>query len=193
MLIVIEGISGSGKSTIAKLVAQQLSAYLLHTVPEPFQGLTPTINAELAPLPQLAFYLAGLCYASDLIRKNLTVGPVVADRYRTSVIANHAAVHGLVPQQVLDVAEPWMTYLIEPTLTVYLRTSPAALAERLARKADLTESDRFLFAETSRYQAVQRFYDLLGTNDPSAWVLDTDDASPEQLTKLILDKAATFA
>jgi hypothetical protein len=59
LFIVLEGISGSGKPTLAALLARQLGGRWFHTVPAPVSDLQPYINASARPLPQLAFYLAG--------------------------------------------------------------------------------------------------------------------------------------
>jgi hypothetical protein len=40
-------------------------------VPAPVSGLQPYINANARPLPQLAFYLAGVLHASDLARDDV--------------------------------------------------------------------------------------------------------------------------
>ncbi|MDQ2876265.1 MAG: hypothetical protein M3Y33_16310 [Actinomycetota bacterium] len=59
LFLVLEGISGSGKSTIAALLAARLGCPSFHTVPAPVADLQPCINAAARALPQLAFYLAG--------------------------------------------------------------------------------------------------------------------------------------
>ena len=95
LFVVLEGISGSGKSTLAALIARRLACPHFHTVPAPLSDLQPYINEQARALPQLAFYLTGALHASDLARHALTTGHAVADRYISSVIANHAAVHDL--------------------------------------------------------------------------------------------------
>ncbi|MEU1806888.1 hypothetical protein [Streptomyces sp. NPDC019937] len=78
-----------------------------------------------ASLPQLAFYLSGVLHASDSIRHCRIIGPVVADRYVSSVIACHAAVHGVEVETVIALLNPFHSYLEIPTCTFYLSTQTA--------------------------------------------------------------------
>lgn len=138
LFIVLEGISGSGKSTLAALLARQLKGRWFHTVPAPVSDLQSYVNANARPLPQLAFYLAGVLHASDLARSGLREGHVVADRYVNSVIANHAAVHGLDNDAVSTAIAPFTRYLAIPDMTVYLHASSTELARRMRAKSDQT-------------------------------------------------------
>jgi dTMP kinase len=186
LFIVLEGISGSGKSTLAALLARQLKGRWFHTVPVPVSGLQPYINASARPLPQLAFYLAGALHASDLARLGLQDGHVVADRYVNSVIANHAAVHGLDNDTVTTAITPFTGYLLAPDLTVYLHTSPAELARRMRSKHDQTRSDRDLLTDSELLQRLQDRYDQVAATDPTARHLQTTGRTPEELAGLIL-------
>lgn len=94
-MLVLEGVSGIGKSTVARLLAERLRGTALHTLTEPHTGWSATANAFLRPLPQFAFYLSGLLHVSEVVREQRAAVPVIADRYRASVIACHSAVHNL--------------------------------------------------------------------------------------------------
>jgi len=186
MFIVLEGISGSGKSTLAALLARQLRGRWFHTVPAPVSDLQPYINASARPLPQLAFYLAGALHASDLARDGLRDGHVVADRYVNSVIANHAAVHGLPNETVTTAITPFTSYLAVPDMTVYLHASTAELARRMRAKNDQTRSDRDLLADPGLLQRLQDRYDQVAASDPTARHLQTTGRTPAELANLVL-------
>lgn len=83
----------------------------------------------------------------------------MADRYISSVIVNHAAVHGLGNDTVAATIAPFTSYLAEPDLTVYLRTSLDELAIRMRAKPDLTQSDRDLLADRALLERLQNHYD----------------------------------
>jgi thymidylate kinase len=185
LFIVLEGISGSGKSTLAALLASRLHGRHFHTVPAPVSDLQPYINATARPLAQLTFYLAGVLHASDLARDGLQHGHVVADRYLNSVIANHAAVHGLDNDSVAAVIAPFTSYLIPPDVTVYLHTSPRELTRRMRAKVDQTRSDHDLLDDPALLQTLQDRYDQIAATDPTARHLSTTGRSPAELADLI--------
>ncbi|MFI7448050.1 dTMP kinase [Nonomuraea sp. NPDC049714] len=181
IFVVLEGISGSGKSTLAAHLAARLDCQSFHTVPAPVSDLQPYINANARTLPQLAFYLAGALHAADLARKALQHGHAVADRYVNSVIANHAAVHGLDNATVIETIAPFAGYLAEPDLTVYLHTDLAELTERMGAKTDQTAADRDLIADRALLRRLQERYDQVADDDPTAYHLHTDGRTPDQL------------
>jgi dTMP kinase len=179
--LVLEGISGSGKSTLAALLAGGLRCPCFHTVPAPVSDLQPYINSRARALPQLAFYLAGALHASDLARETLTAGHAVADRYASSVIANHAAVHGLDNDTVTAAIAPFTSYLAAPDLTVYLHTGLDELTMRMKTKPDQTQSDRDLLKDPELLERLQDHYDKIARIDPTAYCLHTDGRSPAEL------------
>jgi thymidylate kinase len=185
LFIVLEGISGSGKSTLAALLADRLRGRYFHTVPAPVSDLQPYINATARPLAQLAFYLAGVLHASDLARDAMHDGHAIADRYVNSVIANHAAIHGLTNNTVAAVIAPFTSYLAVPDLTVYLHTSPRELARRMRAKPDQTRSDHDLLADPDLLQRLQDRYDQIAATDPSARHLQTGGLAPAELADKI--------
>ncbi len=185
LFIVLEGISGSGKSTLARLLATRLHGRHFHTVPAPVSDLQPYINASARPLPQLAFYLAGVLHASDLARDALHGGHAIADRYLNSVIANHAAVHRLDNHTVAAVIAPFTGYLAAPDMTIYLHTSPAELARRMRARPGQTRSDHDLLTDPALLQRLQDRYDQIAAADPTARHLHTTGRTPDELASLI--------
>ncbi|MFF8193690.1 thymidylate kinase [Streptomyces bobili] len=186
-LIILEGISGIGKSTLALLLAERLASSSLHTVPEPFIPWAPVINEQIAALPQFAFYLSGVLHATDLIRGYLTRGPVVADRYISSVIAYHSAVHELDMNQVRGLLDPFNPYLVHPDHTFYLRCNDTTLRARMAAKKDRNKDDRDMMNVPGRLDRLRRNFDAVAAHDPTAVIVDTDDRKPEELADLIIN------
>lgn len=187
--LVLEGVSGIGKSTLARLLAERLGARSLHTLPPPHADWSALVNAQLRPLPQLAFYLSGLLHASDLVRAARTVGPVIADRYDASVVACHAAVHEAAVEEVAHLLEPFRLYLETPTHTFYLGCSEAALRERLKFKSDTKQDDLDLFAVPGRLARLLNNFQSVQAADPTAVALDTSGKSPAELVDLIIAHA----
>ncbi|WP_075733373.1 dTMP kinase [Streptomyces acidiscabies] len=185
-LIVLEGVSGCGKSTLTKILAERLSAGSLHTVPDPYMDWAPTMNRTTTALPQFAFYLSGVLHASDVIRRLLPRGPVVSDRYTSSVIAYHSAVHELDMAQVQELIAPFGPYLLHPDRTFYLRVDDAALRERMASKADYNQDDHDMLHVPGRLERLRDNFDAVAAMDPSAIVVDTGALTPEDLADLVI-------
>jgi dTMP kinase len=184
--IVLEGVSGIGKSTLARTLADRLGATSLHTLPTPHAGWSALINERLHALPQFAFYLSGLLHAADSIRHARALGSVVADRYASSVVACHAAVHEVAVEEVAHLLEPFRPYLETPTRTFYLVCSEAALRERLAVKRDAKQDDLDLFAVPGRLARLLANFRTVQAADSTAVALDTDGKSPYDLADWII-------
>lgn len=183
--LAVEGVSGAGKTTVVRLLAEKLGASSLHVVPPPF-SLTKVVNADLAALPQLAYYLSGLMHAGDLVRETIATTPMITGRYAVSVIANHAAVHRITLAAVLGFAEPLLAYLPAPTVTVYLRTSVPTVRRRMQSKSDVTESDRQLLSVPGLLEQVLVHYDTLIAGEPTGLWVETDEMSPEEIVSYVL-------
>lgn len=184
--VVLEGVSGVGKSTLTSALTRRLGATTLHTLPEPVTKLSSQVNTELRPLPQFAFYLSGLLHASDLVRAGLKNGPVVADRYVSSVVACHAAVNSVALETVTGLLAPFLPYLVQPRRTFYLRASEDALRDRMKQKTDMKQDDTDLFDVPGRLAGLLANFDAVAAADPSALVLDTDGHSSDALATQII-------
>ncbi|MFI1092652.1 thymidylate kinase [Streptomyces sp. NPDC020917] len=186
--VVLEGVSGIGKSTLAHALSQRLGATSLHTLPPPHTDWSALVNARLRSLPQFAFYLSGLLHAADAIRATRSVTPVVADRYVSSVVACHAAVHDIPVGEVAQLLQPFRPYLEAPTRTFYLTCAETALRERLATKRDAKRDDLELLAVPGRLASLVGNFQTVQAADPTAVALDTDGKSPEELVDWILTR-----
>ncbi|MET7764823.1 thymidylate kinase [Streptomyces sp. NPDC005336] len=184
--IVLEGVSGVGKSTLSRLLAKRICGTAIHTLTDPHSGWSDVANAWLRPLPQLAFYLSGLLHVSDAVRRGLGEGPVIADRYASSVVACHAAVNRVGLGQVQELIAPFRSYLVAPDATFYLLGSDDVLKERLEGKPDVKRDDTDLFDVPGRLDRLRANFHAIAKADPSAVVLRTDRRSPDDLAEIIV-------
>jgi thymidylate kinase len=185
--VVLEGVSGVGKSTLARLLAKRLGATAIHALTDPHTSWSDTVNRELRPLPQFAFYLSGLLHVSDAVRQALSVGPVVADRYVSSVMACHAAVNRVGLGQVRELIAPFLPYLVAPDATFYLVGSDHSLKERMGTKTDVKQDDTDLFDVPGRLARLRENFQSVAETDPSRVMLPTDGRSPDDLADIIVE------
>jgi dTMP kinase len=186
--VVLEGVSGVGKSTLARVLAKRLDATAIHTLTDPHTNWSDTVNTELRPLPQFAFYLSGLLHVSDVVRQALAIGPVVADRYASSVTACHAAVNRVDLHQVRELIDPFRPYLVAPDVTFYLLGSDTSLKERMGTKTDVKQDDTELFDVPGRLARLRENFLNVADDDPSARLMPTDSRSPDELADIIIQQ-----
>ncbi|MEU0082561.1 hypothetical protein [Streptomyces sp. NPDC006274] len=89
----LEGLRGTGKSTIAPMLAEARQAVLVPTVPAVYQPLRHEVDKRANAEARVCFYLSALFTAADEIRRHLTAGvPVVVESYFARCLASHRAV-----------------------------------------------------------------------------------------------------
>ena len=134
MFISLEGIDGSGKSTQAKLLAEELGPETL-LIREPggteaaerIRALLADPAVELDPFAELLLFLAARAdLTARVIRPALEAGRhVVADRFADSSVAYQGAGRGLGASEVITLTDH-ATDGLWPDLTILLRVDPEA-------------------------------------------------------------------
>lgn len=90
LFIVLEGLDGCGKSTLAHALAERLDAHLLSTPLSELKSVRAVVDAVLdpAPLARALWYAAQVVRASELVRALRKQGKaVVMDRYWLTTLA----------------------------------------------------------------------------------------------------------
>ena len=152
--IVLEGISGSGKTELSGKLAQQISAQYYTTPPAMFSQARQEIDKNSCLESRFLFYLSSVVQASWEISKILETQSVVCDKYIWSTICYHT-VYGLkvmVPQEVTYL-QPDYTFLIvceEGRRLARLSSSRGAIKDK--EKYDLRqEMERRCLAEFRKH------------------------------------------
>jgi dTMP kinase len=112
IFIVFEGLSGSGKTTIAKKIAKMIGGIYYKTPPYPFSTIRNKIDKYCDYDSRFLFYLSSVNYASKNIEKLLESKPVVCDRYILTTICFHKVLGVNVNNIKLSIIKPDFTFLI---------------------------------------------------------------------------------
>jgi len=180
-LIAIEGIDGSGKTTLAENLAARLrdEEHPITLTREP--GGTDLgqkirrllLNPKHAPTPitELLLYAADRAeHVQRVIRPALHNGEtVMTDHYTGNTIAYQQHARRLPPQAVQDLNH-LATGGLRPHPTILLDITPARALERARdRREDRLETDTL-----DHHHLLRRAYHLQAANDPTWAVIDTE-------------------
>lgn len=167
-LIVFEGIDGSGKSTVSRLVAQTLRAKSIPAVyfrmfsPKRtgFEQFKPYVRKHASKEASLFYYLAMLTHEGDRIRRLLQKHWVVTDRYVATTLAQHAAWG--VSLASINVAElPFP----KPDYCFHLVVREEIRRQRLLRRGQTSRSDLRRLRRGSELERIERISRSLGMRD----------------------------
>ncbi|GAA2129151.1 hypothetical protein GCM10009760_00070 [Kitasatospora kazusensis] len=88
----LEGLRGTGKSTIAPMLAAAREAVLVPTVPDFYQPLRQQVDHRTSVEARMSLYLSALFTAAEQVQRYLDVGiPVVVESYFARCLATHQA------------------------------------------------------------------------------------------------------
>jgi len=130
--VVLEGLSGTGKSTCGRIVAARLAAVLLDAPLPPLDAVRPAMDGMPLSVRYL-FYLTAVAHVSEVVKTQLARTAVVCDRYVLTTQCFHQAA-GL---RVLDSSS---LGLLEPDLTVLITCEDNVRRRRLLARG-MTVSD----------------------------------------------------
>jgi predicted cytidylate kinase len=172
MLITISGLPGSGKTTVARLVAAELK--LAHV----YAGNIFRRQAEAAGLT-LAEYV-------KRAETDPTIDRQLDDRMRERARGGHAVLEGRLAGFMASEAGV-------PALRVYLDASEAVRASRITDREGGVTRERLAEIQAREASDHQRYRGLYGVDyhDRSRYdlVMDTDDRTPEDVAGEIVRRA----
>ena len=134
--IVIEGVDGSGKTTVGQLLAERLDAVFFQTPSGWWRQKRSIVEEAPAPI-RFIYYLLATIYASIQIKKALKQRALVCDRYLYSTWAHHIA-NGC---RFLRRIPPGLVPVVKPDHTIYLTVNPFQREQRIQTRPDNTASD----------------------------------------------------
>jgi len=199
-LISIEGIDGSGKTTLAKCIVQELSKQGLKTffTQEPggtdlgatLRHILHTQKAQVCDTAEFLLFAADRAqHFHQIIVPALQEGTIVlADRLADSSLAYQGYGRGL-DQTIIKTINQWAMQNITPDATLFLRIDPdQALARVLGRNEELTSFEQ---EKRNFWQRVADGYEKIFAERTNVITLDAMQPQ-EALCKQAVQALLTF-
>ena len=181
-LVVIEGVDGVGKTTLAKKIEREFGYRYIYPVPDPFKSIRQQVE-ELGDVEvRFWYYLASNMALQQVLQHMLTEDKkVVLDRYIYSTMASHQAMGATV-----DCVDLQKVPYVVPDLAILLTCSPEVRNERILsrgiEKKEYVQREGPILDETEHL--IKR-YNLLEINTTNL----TEEQVFAEAKKLILTTA----
>lgn len=175
--IVVEGIDGTGKTSVAKELAQRLNGKYYTCPPKiilPFRKIADKSPYKL----RYIYYLLGNYIAQLEIKSLLKHTTVVCDWYIFSTVAYHSV---LLKRQLR------IPNIFMPSMVVYLGASISQISSRLAKRATNSKFENLDFLEKVKLR-----YEELISGQNNVIKVDTTDKTVEVSVKQILENLPKF-
>src|SRR3989344_6087292 len=184
--LAIEGVDGSGKTTIGERLAHELGAAYLRTPGEGYRPARKHVDSSASPEAKLLFYVSSVVDASHQATLLRGSRPVICDRYIWSSLIPHAAYYG---QDLQALEQSWKfitSQIAVPSQTILLRVSEYEQLRRLGSRTEVTASDTYCRQEALRRRARQ-LYDTIAQRD--GWtIIETDDKGIEEVVEEVIER-----
>lgn len=135
IFVVIEGLSGSGKSTVAQILTEKLDGIYLKPPEAPFNAIRGDVDQTCDAQTRFLFYLTGLSHVSHQIKELKKTRAVVLDKYIDTTV--------LFPKSKgYDFEIPLNITLEKPDYIFYLEIIDNIRLERLKKRDEAWAKNR---------------------------------------------------
>lgn len=174
--VVVEGLSGVGKSTTAPLLAEALGATYVDTLIHEFEPVRRKVDAGDSVAARMHFWMMANYAISDVVRKMLATGEsVVIESYFYRTVATHGAMGAsLLPGIDWD-------HAVQPDLAVLLTIDEVERLKRLRERDGATFHNNWHRLGFENADAAQKLY---GTFDLTS--LDITGLTPNEVVSNIM-------
>ncbi|GDY33895.1 AAA family ATPase [Gandjariella thermophila] len=153
LFVALEGLSGTGKTTTAPLLAKALNAEFLDTLVDDFEPIRRKLDASENVMARMHFWMMANYIISDIIREKLAMGrSVVIESYFYRTLATHGAMGArILPEVDWDIA-------VRPDLTVLLIIDENERRRRLQTRDGCQYRNRWHRLGAETVDATQELY-----------------------------------
>lgn len=109
MILAVEGLDGSGKTTVGRLLAEMLGTRLVPLPPPDLELVRPTLFLDLTSEVRYAYYVAALLSVASQVDPGELI---VADRFLASAHAMHLRVDTPVGQELARLSLPTADFTV---------------------------------------------------------------------------------
>jgi thymidylate kinase len=148
--IVLEGISGSGKTELGTRLSRQISAQYYTTPPAMFRTIREEADRILCLKSRFLFYLSSVVQASWEISKILENQSVACDKYIWSTICYHR-VYGL------NVMMPHSTFYLQPDYSFLVVCEEEKRLERLLHRGIIKDREQYYLRQELERRCLVEF------------------------------------
>lgn len=153
MFITFEGIDGTGKTTVAKAIAERLKGLPIHLTSEPTKTpLGDMIRKEILsgshPVHTTFLFLADRVTHSQDIHNRLLKGDIViCDRYHDSTIAYQGVLLSEImgKEKAFSYLEEMWEFFLKPDATILFVSDPVKAIHRIGTRGPRTSYERMEF------------------------------------------------
>lgn len=179
--LAFEGLDGSGKTTVSRMLAEVTGATYFKTPGKEFKAVRQYVDNGTPPETKLFYYLSTVFDASKKIGKERERNPVVCDRYLWSSFVPHSAFYGEDLEFLEQSFSPFTNRLVMPDHTIFLDVSAEEQLKRLRIRPEGADSpsDKFCLDPVLR-KNVREAYLKIAERDKWLYI-DTTSKSVEEI------------
>lgn len=187
-LIVIEGVDGTGKTTVGSILSVSHGLKVLETPTEPYYTIKQSVLEKESHLAKFLFFMASNISLSDQIKLYDKNEIIVCVRYLWSTIAYTIAfMDGVCSPEVATISSLIKDTVLFPKLVIIFNTDDKNLEERYQRKANgeyyCHLTDNLLFSNKLK-SAYQQSFEIVPTKTVS---IDTSEIDANEVAKLVIE------
>ncbi len=185
--IVFEGLDGAGKTTLARMLAEQQSLSYYTSIPSNLMSLRPQVDITSSPIATFHFYSLCNSLRSQEYALELKTSGVIADRYIFSTLAYHSLLMQQDLSHYLDILRCDQRFLM-PDAIIYVTASDEVINQRIINRSQNTSLQWYGDLVTLNFNLADSYRLIFDLIDIPIIYVDTSKDSLEESYGLLCQK-----